>query len=626
MVLRVTESELFCSPCTSPYSLLIYVQTLGFGMLKFWIVFCCVSLGVVALHLPGHFPTLRASEITGFNWSLIEPHTHLIWHECHVSFQCARLQVPLDWNNSSNPNTVSLALIRVPAVVPYDDPTFGGTVLINPGGPGGSGVDQVMGDGYRIRDLILDSAEKHFEVLSWDPRGVYHTTPPVTCFETDWDREVWLYRNWAVGLLDSSEYALDAKWALYESFAKSCAQSTEGRFDDGTNMRQFVSTALNAQDMVAVIDALQNEYVFETKYLDAKEQTQSTLVDRFEPALLQYWGFSYGTFLGNTFASMFPHRIGRMVLDGNVDPQDYTRTSWTSNLFDNSKNLHWFYYACFHAGTRCALYTSNTSSLFDIESRVTNVLEQLYHNPVSVVHGGVADLVTHADLTELIHGGSYIPIYIWPEVARVIHDLSQRNGTSVAKYLRFLKSSQSSGSALPNKSDPINENEIQLFPPAYPGEFESGISVYCGDGDPINSLMKRDWRERISYLKNQSKIAGPFWVEIPFACQHWTPSLRPAERNRFRGPFRSELKDYDVRASPLLFIGNTADPVTPLRNAMGNSKLHEGSAVLTQDTPGHCTGPSNPSQCTFEVIRKFFANGTLPEPGKVCSGDRRPWD
>lgn len=596
-------------------------------MLKHFVVLCTVAFESMAVRLPGQLPSLRTAELTGFNWSSIEPHTKLVWHECYTSFQCARLQVPLDWTNSSNPNHVSLALTKVPAVVSHHDPKFGGTVLINPGGPGGSGVDEVVWGGYGMRDSIIDSNDKHFEILSWDPRGIHHTTPPVACFGTDWDRKVWMYRNWAVGQLDSSEHALDVKWALYESLAKLCDQSGKGQFDDGTNMHQYVSTALTAHDMVAIIDALQEEHSSLLKWDKNEQQSQHSLIEHDKPALLQYWGFSYGTFLGNTFASMFPNRIGRMILDGNVDPQDYAKTGWLSNLFDNPKNLHWFYYGCFHANSRCALYSSNTSSLFDIERRVHIVLEQLHREPVAVVHDGAADLVTYADLTNLIHGAAYAPRFFWPDVAQIIHDLSQHNGTSIVKYLKYLEVPENPKPNVPNDGNlTTSNNETKPYPPDYPGGLEGAISVLCGDGDPIDSLTKQDWQERISLLKNQSMIAGPFWAAIPFACQNWMSTLRPAERNRFRGPFVSKLKDYDTRASPLLFIGNTADPVTPLRNAISNSKLHEGSAVLTQDTPGHCAGPVNPSQCTFEVIRAFFTNGTLPEAGRVCEGDRGPWD
>jgi len=576
---------------------------------------------------------LRTNEITGFNWSEVVPSSELCWHDCYDSYQCARLQVPLDWTNLSNPHTVALALTRVPATVPRDDPTFGGSILVNPGGPGGSGVDEVIWDGYGMRDAIIDSEDRHFEIISWDPRGVHHTTPSVSCFGSEWEEQTWQYRNWAMGQLDSSDNALNVQWASYESFGNLCAQSRIGKFEDGTDMRQFVTTALTAHDVVAIIDALDEEGVMTSSADSAELNNQQIFSKPKKPALLNYWGFSYGTYLGNTFASMFPHRIGRMTLDGNVDPSDYTATGWLSNLFDNDKNLHWFYYACFHAGHKCALFDSNTKNILDLEAKMTKLLQHLQENPLSVVHDGGADIVTYADMTNLIHGASYAPLYFWPNVARVAHDLLNNNGTSMIKYLRHLDIPQDPipEPKPPKKTDNEPETTLKLnndtlpYPPDFPGAVEGAISILCGDGHPL-SLTKSDWHTRLSTLKNQSLIAGPHWAAITFACQHWPASLRPAEHNRFTGPFESKLADYDMRASPILFIGNTADPVTPLRNAIANSKMHEGSVVLTQDTPGHCAGPVNPSQCTFEVIRRFFSEGILPKEGRVCYGDRAAWD
>jgi len=594
-----------------------------------------LSLGAISavhsFHILRGAPWFHKSEIEGFDWTKVVPSTQLKWHDCYESYECARLQVPLDWSNSSNKNTAAIALTRVPSTVSHNDPTFAGSVLINPGGPGGSGTDEVIWAGYGMRDNIIDSQDKHFEIIGFDPRGVHHTTPSVSCFGDKWNRQVWQYRNWAVGQLDSSENAFNVNWATYESFANLCAQSEIGRFEDGTNMHQFVTTALTAQDMVAIIDALQEERNSATADLDAEQQV---LVEDDKPALLNYWGFSYGTHLGNTFASMFPARVGRMILDGNVDPQDYTATGWLSNLFDNTKNLHWFYYSCYHASTKCAFFDSDTKSLFDLEKKMIKLLERLRNNPLSVVHDGAADLVTYYDMTNLIHGAAYAPLYFWPDVAQVAHDLLNNNGTSIIKYLKNLQIPQ--GPEPTNPEPPKDDDDSGVgfkiqnnslpHPPGYAGGLEAAVSILCGDGEPLTSLTKHDWQIRLSHLKNQSLIAGPFWAAIPFACQHWPTSIRPHEHNRFTGPFESKLADYDARGSPLLFIGSTADPVTPLRNAIGNSRRHEGSTVLTQDTPGHCAGPVNPSQCTYDVIRRFFANGTLPEEGTVCSGDRSAWD
>ena len=358
-----------------------------------------------------HLPRLRTSghetEITGFNWSQIDPSPHLKWYSCHESFECARLQVPLDWTDLSNNNTVAIAITRLPATVSRDDPSFGKSILLNPGGPGGSGVDTVLWDGFTIRDDIVDSEDRHFEIIGFDPRGVHHTTPSVACFSNDWDRQLFLYRNWAVGQFGSSEWCLDYKWAAYKSLSDLCTMSEEGRFPDGSNMHQFVSTALTARDMLAIVDALQEENdLYAARH--GTEQ-QKTVLQARKPDLLQYWGYSYGTFLGNVFGSMFPDRIGKVILDGNVDPVDYSKTGWLKNLFDNNKNLHWFYYGCFHAGKKCALYDDQTRSLFDVEKKVLDVLKNLQRDPIPITHDGEADVVTFYDLTNLFHGGKVNP-------------------------------------------------------------------------------------------------------------------------------------------------------------------------------------------------------------------------
>ncbi|KAK5089962.1 hypothetical protein LTR05_000130 [Lithohypha guttulata] len=574
---------------------------------------------------------LQGLEISGFDWSKIEPSANLQWTSCYESYECARLLVPLDWTNSSNPNFAAVALTRVPAVVPRNDSTFAGSILINPGGPGGSGIDEVIWSGYGVRDEIVDNPGKqHWEIVGWDPRGVHHTTPGLTCFGSDWDRQIWQYRDWAVGQLGSNDHALDIKWATHESLANLCAESKIGKFEDDANMHQFVSTALTARDMVAIVDALQAEQKSLSSSIQSANHVLQQPVRPEKPALLNYWGWSYGTYLGNTFASMFPNRVGRIILDGNVDPIDYTATGWLSNLYDNNKNLHWFYYSCFHAGKKCAFFDSNTTSLSDLEKKMHTLLNRLRNNPLAVAHNGSADLVTYDDMANLIHGAAYAPRYFWPDVAQVAQDLLNNNGTSIIKYLKSLQIPQSPNTNTPTSPDDhkslVLNNETLPYPPDYSGGLEGAISILCGDGESLNGLTKHDWKQRFSQLNNQSAIAGPFWAAIPFMCQHWPSSLRPADQNRFKGPFQSRLADYDERASPLLFIGNTADPVTPLRNAIGNSRHHEGSRVLTQDSPGHCAGPVNPSTCTFEVIRSFFANGTLPEIGKVCTIDGSPWD
>lgn len=113
---------------------------------------------------------------------------------------------------------------------------------------------------------------------------------------------------------------------------------------------------------------------------------------------------------------------------------------------------------------------------------------------------------------------------------------------------------------------------------------------------------------------------------LPLTCAGW--QARP--KYRFTGPFRTPAPDpsnVDGRPSaPLLLLSSLYDPVTPLESAYKVSKGHPGSRVLVQNSVGHCTLLSGPSECTRNVVRAYMENGRLPEEGKECQGDCVPWE
>jgi hypothetical protein len=228
-----------------------------------------------------------------------------------------------------------------------------------------------------------------------------------------------------------------------------------------------------------------------------------------------------------------------------------------------------------------------------------------------------------------MHAYAYSPWHNWPKLASNLAALFDGD----PKPLLGMDDTKPPASPLPNAThasswDPDDRflNTSNPYPEEYAHGLEAAVSVICGDGDDLTRESKSDYATYVSQLVNQSALIGPTWAQITLPCRHWHSSLHPARRNRFAGPFRSRLRDYDGRASPLLFIGNTADPVTPLSNAKKSSAMHEGSVVLTQNTPGHCSGPNVPSTCTWGVIRRFYNDGELPPSGKVCEVDWKPWD
>ncbi|EXJ79693.1 hypothetical protein A1O3_07975 [Capronia epimyces CBS 606.96] len=579
-----------------------------------------------------------------FSWDTIRSSSELQYHKCYGSFECSKLTVPLDWTNQSNPNSVTLALVRLPAVVDVTDESFGGTIIINPGGPSGSGVVSVLQAGRGVQRIV--DSDKHFEILSFDPRGVAFSTPSLACFQDDAARLSLSVFGVGAGSLEASRDALNVKWGIDESLGRLCESASNGHFPDGSNIRQFVSTALAVRDMVEIVDQvdahLRKEVSLGRTRLNDRQTVMAVGPKPKDPALLNYWGLSYGTYLGNTFASMFPERVGRMVLDGVVDADDYTATGWTTNLQDNNQTWIKFFEFCFEAGSKCALFDPLALGPEEIRDKVDVFLAGLKDNPIPLIRDGNAYLLTYFELKSSIHECSYLPNLLWPLLAVLLQSLIDGVPLTAASALEGLIDWRQAASRhfspalpLPLPFQPLQSKPPGHFgegetaeplPTGYPWQLEAGVSILCGDGEDITFKSKDDYAEYLSLLESQSPLVGAIWAEIILHCIHWPASVRPSTANRFTGPFQSNLSDYDPRGSPLLFIGNTADPVTPLRNALKMSDRHEGSVVLTQDLPGHCSGEANPSGCTFEILKAFFRDGTLPRPGLVCESARKPWD
>lgn len=261
-----------------------------------------------------------AHAATPFDWTTITPSTDLEYHDCYDSYKCARLSLPLDWQDESSTATVAIAIIKSDAVVGLDDPTYGGPILSNPGGPGGSGVGALLGSAALQREMVDTPGQKHFEYVSFDPRGVGFSTPLVNCYrDSKVERAAMGLKTRGSGGLNGGPASLPYGLGLAQINGARCEQANG-------DLLKYVGTPSVARDTVAIVDKIdaynkknskkQQRAVMERARLQL--QDNSTNLPR-----LQYLGFSYGTALGNYFASLFPGRVGRLLLDGVVDIDDY---------------------------------------------------------------------------------------------------------------------------------------------------------------------------------------------------------------------------------------------------------------------------------------------------------------
>jgi pimeloyl-ACP methyl ester carboxylesterase len=219
--------------------------------------------------------------------------------------------VPLDWTKPNSSAHAAIGIITLPAVVAQNDPAYAGPLLTNPGGPGGAGVGLVLSIGETMQALADTPGQKHFDVVGFDPRGMGRSTPSASCYASDFDRLVDQLQGEGLTAVGGASVRTDAglrvKLEGYKGLGALCAeQGADGIF-------QHMSTADVARDML--------EFVERAEALKVKNGNGTASAEK---PRLQYIGFSYGSQLGNTFASMFPGRVGRMVVDGIVDAVDYT--------------------------------------------------------------------------------------------------------------------------------------------------------------------------------------------------------------------------------------------------------------------------------------------------------------
>ncbi|KAK6430388.1 hypothetical protein LTR95_013460 [Oleoguttula sp. CCFEE 5521] len=138
----------------------------------------------------------------------------------------------MDWQGHSDEvnKTVEVAVIKIEATVPVTDPTYGGAVILNPGGPGGSGIGQVLRGGKYVRTLLSAGPEiekgegKHFDVYGFDPRGVNNTTPTIICQPDSIAAGKWEIETNAYGYIGTSDTSFDNVWASRRALAEGCSK------------------------------------------------------------------------------------------------------------------------------------------------------------------------------------------------------------------------------------------------------------------------------------------------------------------------------------------------------------------------------------------------------------------
>lgn len=520
----------------------------------------------------------------------------------------------MDYFNGTFPDhTISLAIVKLPAKVAIDDPRYGGPILINPGGPGGPGASFAAIAGRAIQTFVdpaLDPASagddaRFFDIIGFDPRGIGETEPAAACISDPAAAWAWRLREGEEGILGSSDAALGRLWSMTHAFGSSCGMAVEAQ--DGSDIKRYMTTAFVARDMLEIVEK-HAEYVAHkvsqaSHNMGKRAGCHRTSRTNYEAgkAKLQYWGFSYGTILGSTFASMFPDRLGRVVLDGVVNTWDYDRSLGNGSLVDNEKAMESFYSYCLLSGPEtCPLATGNATSATStaaIKERTEKILQSLYHSPLMLASADGPEVVTYSDIKSIIFSSIYQPLYMFKLLARLLSEIELGRGEFLDSFAEIFRQTHT-------LSCGINGTVTTAGPAA--GDVPT-LAVLCADGIEVQDTTLEDFTEYWHLLRNMSTAAGDIWSTLRLKCASWTIRAN----YRFEGEFGGNT------SHPILFVSNTADPVTPLRSGRIMHARFPESALLINDQAGHCSFSAK-NLCAFGKIRQYFQTGDLPNDNTLC--------
>ena len=494
------------------------------------------------------------------------PVPELDYTACRGSLEglrCARVEVPLDYDRPRGATT-ALALAKRPADQPEGKI---GTLFVNPGGPGGAARDFVRAAAFLLGPIV----RARFDIVGIDPRGVGGSTPA---------------RCTIAKLPPVPRFAFPYSQQQIRKVLVSNARLRGACDRNGNAILDHMSTADTARDMNLVRRAVG----------DAK---------------LSYYGISYGSYLGASYAAMFPGKVRALIVDAVLDP-----VAWSTGRGDAARRLPFSYRLGSGLGANKAMHSAlrecdrvgkrRCAFAHDSVARWEQLVARLKRGPADLGGGGefsYADLIGFS-LGPMYDGSGYRPLMRNLEMLYRIAFGNRRNGTDATGLREAFQ-------------DSVVERAI--VGPYAAGSFEPGHrrvsfspgfqGVACADS--VNPKDPRAWVG--AAVKDEKRGAGGFgrlWTWISSACAGWPGSSSDA----FRGPWRVRTE------TPLLIVGNTYDPATPISGARALRRLLPGSRLVELQTWGH--GAIGQSRCVTERFSAYLVKRSLPDRGATCRPDR----
>ncbi len=498
------------------------------------------------------------------------------WQDCtpqeQAGFQCARWKVPLDYDRP-NGQQIELSLIRKLAA---DPSRRRGSVFWNAGGPGGAAtaVLPLLYKGFSPQ------VKARFDVVSFDPRGVRESTQ-LQCFASA-EEEAKLFAPFGPKGFPYGAAEVAKAPGIFRKYNAACAAN-------GGPIQNHMGTADVARDMDRLRQALR------------------------EPKL-DYYGPSYGSYLGATYINLFPRRVGRVLLDGNVPPVQWNdaKAGRSETLFARIQSplgselgMRLLLTRCgsvstarcsFSAGSPRATIVKYRALLKRLKTRTVTVSEQPFDYAYT--------LNFTLSMLQSEQPDAQIGFIGWKGIADVLQEVDTASktpsGTATASrgVRRALRSAAKGGGLAP---------EVQQ------GVREGTDGVLCGE-----SPSPRDIRTYGAQARRVNKQQSPLgygypWTWLAAGCAGW----KGVNQDVYRGPWNKS-------PVPILLVGTLADSNTPYTGTLRMARQLGNTRVLTERGGGH-TAQINQSACINRYADAFFLRGALPPKGTVCSQDKQPF-
>ncbi|MET9412017.1 alpha/beta hydrolase [Streptomyces sp. NPDC002935] len=463
----------------------------------------------------------------------------LDWRSCGVpGFECATMKAPLDYAKPGA-GDVRLAVSRKKATGPGKRL---GSLLVNPGGPGGSAVGYLQsyaGIGYPA------DVRARYDMVAVDPRGVARSEP-VECLN---GREMDAFAQTDTTPDDGKE--TDQLVDAFKKFAEGCGEHSP-------DLLRHVSTVEAARDMDILRAVLGDEK-------------------------LNYVGASYGTFLGATYAGLYPDRVGRLVLDGALDPSLTARKLNEEQTAGFETAFQSFAKDCVRHSD-CPLGDAGTSP-DQVGRNLKAFFQQLDKEPIPAGDADGRKLGEALATTGVI--AAMYDETAWPQLRDALTSAMRKND----------------GSGLLALSDSYYERDADG---QYANLMSANAAVNCLDL-PAAFSGPDQVEESLPAFEKASPVFGEGLAWASLNCAYW-PVKNTGE------PHRIEAKG----AAPILVVGTTRDPATPYPWARSLASQLSSGTLLTYVGDGH-TAYGRGSACIDSTINRYLLQGTPPQKGKRCS-------